>query len=247
MGSSDPQNNALVTGGTQGIGKAVTFRFARQGLRVTCVYRSDEEAKDRCARELSGAGLTARFERADLSSAEEVRALFERLARTDEEPSVLVNAAGMTRDAPLAFTSEADLEAVLAANLKSTFWVCREAQKTMVRRRFGRIVNFTSPAALLGNEGQSAYAAAKGGILGFTRSLARELGRFGITVNAVCPGLVETGLSSALSPKRRELLLSRTPLGRAGTPEEVAGMVWMISQKDAGTTGQCLAIDGGLT
>ena len=118
----------------------------------------------------------------------------------------------------------------------------------MVRRRFGRIVNFTSPAALLGNEGQTAYAAAKAGVLGLTRSLARELGRFGITANAVCPGLTETALTSRLTPKRRATLLSRTPLQRAGTPEEVAGMVWMLSQAGAaGITGQCLAIDGGLT
>lgn len=250
---------ALVTGGTGGIGRAVALRLAREGMRVTCVYKNNERAREACAALFSeaageaaggaaGGGLEARFERADLSVAGEVSALFDRLAQAGREPELLINAAGMTRDAPLAFLSAADFDAVLAANLKSTFLVCQQAVKAMVRRRFGRIVNFSSPAALLGNEGQTAYAAAKAGVLGLSRSLAREVGRFGITVNTVSPGLVRTELTEGLTAQRLERLIARTPLGRTATADEVAGMVWMLSQdRAAALTGQCFAIDGGLS
>jgi 3-oxoacyl-[acyl-carrier protein] reductase len=240
--------NALVIGGTKGIGRAVAHRLAQDGHRVTCVYRADEDARERCARELAEAGLTVAFERVDASEPGEVSALFTRLARAEQEPDLLINAAGLTRDAPLAFLSAADFDAVLSANLKSTFLTCQQAVKAMARRRFGRIVNFSSPAALLGNEGQAAYAAAKAGVLGLTKTLAREVARFGITVNAVSPGLVQTELTAHLSQERVAELIRRTPLRRAATPEEVAGMVHMLCAEEAGyITGQCLSIDGGLS
>jgi 3-oxoacyl-[acyl-carrier protein] reductase len=212
------------------------------------VYSGDEEARQACASEFAAAGLEVTFERVDLTQPAEVSALFTRLAEADREPDLLINAAGLTRDAPLAFLSVADFDAVLGANLRSTFLTCQQAVKPMVRRRFGRIINFSSPAALLGNEGQVAYAAAKAGVLGLTKTLAREVARFGITVNAVSPGLVMTEMTAHLSKERVAALVRRTPLQRAGTPEEIAGMVRMLCDDEAGyITGQCLSIDGGLS
>ncbi|MCI0569702.1 MAG: 3-oxoacyl-ACP reductase FabG [Myxococcaceae bacterium] len=245
---SAPPRNALVIGGTKGIGRAVARRLALDGHHVTCVYRRDEAAREQCARELGEAGLSVAFEQVDATEPAEVLALFSRLAHAEREPDLLVNAAGLTRDAPLAFLSVADFDAVLASNLKATFLVCQQAVKPMVRRRFGRIINFSSPAALLGNEGQAAYAAAKAGVLGLTKTLAREVARYGITVNAVSPGLVRTELTAHLPEQKVEELLRKTPLRRAGTPEEVAGMVRMLCDEAASyLTGQCLSIDGGLS
>ncbi len=240
--------NALVTGGTKGIGKAIVRRLLSEGHRVTAVYRQDENARQQCAQELATAGLEATFERVDVRDPAAVLTLFGQLARSGRDPDFLVNAAGLTRDAPLAFLGVADFDEVLAVNLRSTFLTCQQAIKGMVRRRFGRIVNFASPAALQGNEGQVAYAAAKAGVLGLTRSLAREVGRFGITVNAVSPGLVLTEMTAQLSQERRGELLRRIPLQRLGTAEEIAGMVSMLCHENAAyVTGQCLSIDGGLT
>lgn len=240
--------HALVTGGTQGLGRAVALRLARTGHQVTCVYRGNEEARAACEQAFLEAGLSAHFERADLANAEAVRDLFTRLAGAEREPDYLVNAAGLSRDAPVAFLGAADFDEVLGVNLRATFLTCQQAVKPMVRRRFGRIVNFSSPAALLGNEGQAAYAAAKAGVLGLTKTLAREVARFGITVNAVSPGLVRTAMTAHLSEAQAEKLIRRTPLQRAGTPEEVAGMVQMLCDEDASyITGQCLSIDGGLS
>src|SRR5262249_17533452 len=151
-----------------------------------------------------------------------VSALFGRLAISGREPDYLINAAGMTRDAPVAFLGVAEFDEVLAGNLRSTFLICQQGIKGMVRRHFGRILNFASPAALLRNEGQTAYAAAKAGVLGLTRSLAREVARFGITVNAVSPGLVLTEMTAQLSQERRSELIRRIPLQRIGTAEEIA-------------------------
>src|SRR5262249_22974543 len=153
-------------------------------------------------------------ERVDVTDPAAVLALFNRLQSSDRDPDFLINAAGMTRDAPLAFLSVLDFDQVLAANLRSTFLVCQQGIKGMIRRRFGRIVNFASAAAILGNEGQTAYAAAKAGVLALTRTLAREVARFGITVNAVSPGLVLTEMTAQLSEQRRNELLTRVPLRR---------------------------------
>jgi 3-oxoacyl-[acyl-carrier protein] reductase len=239
---------ALVTGGTKGIGRAVALRLAAEGCTVTCVYRSDEAAVEACEVAARERNTKLRFERADLTRPDEVTRLFTRLANDDREPDYLINAAGMTRDAAFVFTSPEDLAAVIDGNLKPTFFVCQQAVKSMVRRRFGRIVNFASPAALLGNEGQAAYAAAKAGIIGLTRSLAREFARYGITVNAVSPGIVPTDMTAKLSDEKLSAILKRTPLQRPGTPEEVAGLVRFLCADLAGyITGQCLSIDGGLT
>ncbi|MGO9767526.1 MAG: 3-oxoacyl-ACP reductase FabG [Myxococcaceae bacterium] len=243
-----PSRQALVTGGTKGIGRAVVRRLAHEGHRVLAVYRGDEVARAEAEREFAEAHLAVGFERVDVSQSTQVTALFDRLAEQDRSPDFLINAAGLARDAPIAFLSEAAFDEVLEANLRATFLTCQQAVKAMARRRFGRIVNFSSPAALLGNEGQTAYAAAKAGVLGLTRSLAKEVARFSITVNAVSPGLVRTEMTAQLSPQQMEALIRRTPLQRLGLADEIAGMVNMLCEDGASyVTGQCLSIDGGLS
>ncbi len=245
---SNPKRNALVTGGTKGIGRAVALRLAQGGAAVTCVYRSDDAAAEGFTRDAAALGTPVRVEKADVSRPDEVLRLFDGLARSEREPDWLVNAAGITRDAPLVFTSPDDFDAVVRGNLTATFLVCQQAVKAMVRRRFGRIVNFASPAALLGNEGQSAYAAAKAGILGLTRTLAREVARYGITANVLSPGLVATELAGKLGPEQARRIVERTPLRRMGTPEEMAAAVAFLVDELAGyMTGACLSVDGGLT
>jgi 3-oxoacyl-[acyl-carrier protein] reductase len=239
---------ALVTGGTKGIGRAVVRRLAREGHSVLAVYRSDDTAREEAEREFAEAHLAVGFERVDVSQSAQVAALFDRLAEQDRSPDFLVNAAGLARDAPIAFLTEAALDQVLAVNLRATFLTCQQAVKAMVRRRFGRIVNFSSPAGLLGSEDEIAYSAANAGVLGLTRSLAKEVARFGITVNAVLPGLVETEMTAQLSEQQIEALVRRTPLRRVGSTDEIAGMVNLLCEDGASyITGQCLSIDGGLS
>ncbi|MHB8873837.1 MAG: SDR family oxidoreductase [Myxococcaceae bacterium] len=245
---SSTRRNALVTGGTKGLGRAVALRLAAEGHQVTCVYKGDEKGRAECAEAAKAKGFELAFEKADVSDPPAVSDLFMRLAALSREPDYLVNAAGITRDAPLVFTSVVDFDAVVSGNLRSTFLTCQQAAKAMARRRFGRIVNFSSPAAILGHEGQAAYSAAKAGVLGLTRTLARELARYGVTVNAVSPGLVPTEMTAGLAEKKMAELIARTPLGRTGTPEEIAGAVRMLCDDLAGyITGQCISIDGGLT
>ena len=239
--------HALVTGGTKGIGRAVSLRLAQDGVRVTAVYKSDDAAARAFAAEAESKGLAIAVERADCSQAPEVAALFSRLADRGQLDYV-VNAAGIAKDAPFAFTGLDDLRQVMDANFTSTFLVCQQATRAMARRRFGRIVNFTSPAALLGNPGQAAYASSKAAIIGLTRTLARELARLSVTVNAVCPGLVKTDMSAGLPEAKVQEIVSRTPLQRMGTPEEVASAVAFLCHDLAGyITGQVIAVDGGLT
>lgn len=248
MNAPNNARQVLVTGGTKGIGRAVALRLAAAGHHVTCVYRGDEEGKKACEAAAREKGLLVRTEQADLADPAQVSALFDRLGKDGRDPDWVVNAAGLSRDSAFVFTGPADLDLVLGANLKSTFYVCQQAAKGMVRKRKGRIVNFTSPAALIGNEGQAAYAAAKGGIIGLTRTLARELARYNVTVNCVSPGLVPTEMSSSLPEARVKQIIARTPLRRTGTPEEVAATVDMLLDDLAGyVTGQVIAIDGGLT
>jgi 3-oxoacyl-[acyl-carrier protein] reductase len=240
-------HQALVTGGTKGIGRAVVRRLAREGHAVVAVYHSDDATREDAAREFSEARLQVRFERADLSNPEEVAGLFERLTEMGHSPELLVNAGEFTGDASIAFLGETDVDAVLDANLRATFLTCQQAVKVMAHRRFGRIINFTSPEAMLAGEGQLAHAVSKAGVLGLTRALAREVGHLGITVNAVSPGVVRTEMTP-LSVTRLEAFVRLTPLQRAGTADEIAGMVNMLCEDGAGyITGQCLAIDGGLS
>jgi 3-oxoacyl-[acyl-carrier protein] reductase len=245
---SDAPRRALVTGATQDIGLAVVRRLAREGHPVVAVCHSEDASTDAVAEEFVEARFGVRVERVDLSLAEEVLALFSRLEIEDRSPELLVNAHVLTRVTPTGLGTNYVFDAVLDATLRTTFLACHQAVKPMARQGFGRIINLLPSALLLGTEAQAASEAATSGVLGFTRALAKEVGRLGITANVVSPGLIRIESDDTRRDEHLEALRRRTPLQRLGTPAEVAGLVNMLCGGDAGyITGQCLSIDGGLS
>jgi 3-oxoacyl-[acyl-carrier protein] reductase len=242
---------ALVTGGSRGIGRAVAEALAQAGAAVAFNYSQVEdepEAAETLAL-LRASGVRAHAVRADVSDAEAVRACFASV--TDAlggPPDVLVNNAAVTHDGLLMLLSEEAWSRVLAVNLTGAYLCCRAALRGMISGRFGRIVNVVSPAAFFGKEGASSYAAAKGGLVALTKSLAREVARYRITVNAVSPGFVETQLIGALEVEARRELERQIPLGRLADPVEVAAaIVFLASPGAAYMTGTTVHVDGGLT
>jgi 3-oxoacyl-[acyl-carrier protein] reductase len=229
---------ALVTGGSRGIGRAIALELARAGADVTLSYRSGKEEAASVAAEAG-----ARAVEADVSDPEAAKRLVEEAGEID----ILVNNAGVTRDGLLARMSDEDWNHVLATNLGGVFHTCRAATRGMMKRRRGAIVNVSSVVALRGNPGQANYAASKAGIIGFTKALARELGTRGVRANVVAPGYVDTRLTQVIGEEMRQLMLANTPLGRFGTPEDVAGAVRFLCSDDASfITGEVLLVDGGL-
>jgi 3-oxoacyl-[acyl-carrier protein] reductase len=233
---------ALVTGGSGGIGGACARVLAEQGFRVAVTYRSREAE----ARELAGE-IDGRAYPLDLQSGEQVR----ELARAVEEDlgtvQVLVHSGGMIRDALLPFLREEDWDAVHDVNLKGPALLTKALIKGMLAARWGRVIAITSASGVIGQVGQTHYSAAKGGLIAFTKALAREVVRYGVTVNAVAPGLIDTEILADVSEKAMEEMLGRVPLGRLGRPEEVAGLVgYLASEEGAYVTGQTLRVDGGL-
>lgn len=239
---------ALVTGASRGIGRAVAQALAADGLSVACAYRSDDASAKETVSTIESASGTAAAFRADVTDEADVEELFRQVREWAESPLIVVNNAGISTDGLAITYSRADLDRTLAVNLTGAFLCAQAALKGMLRARWGRIVNVSSAAALRGNAGQAAYSASKAGLLGLTKSLAREVGRKGITVNAVCPGLVETDMIAGLTPDQREALTAPTPLGRLGKPEEVAAAVRFLASEEASlVNGAVVAVDGGLT
>jgi 3-oxoacyl-[acyl-carrier protein] reductase len=231
-----------VTGGSRGIGAAITRELARGGARVAVNFRGNREAADAVAGEVGGIAVQA-----DVSDPAETKRLVEEVEAALGDLDILVNNAGITRDTLLARMSDDDWDQVLATNLGGPFHTCRAVVRKMMRRRAGAIVNLTSVVGLHGNPGQANYAASKAGVIGFTKALARELGNRGVRVNAVAPGYITTELTDVLSEEMRQLILSNTPLGRLGSPEDVAGAVRFLCSDDAAfVTGEVLLVDGGL-
>ncbi|MFO7169727.1 MAG: 3-oxoacyl-[acyl-carrier-protein] reductase [Chloroflexota bacterium] len=238
---------ALVTGASRGIGRAVAAALAGAGASVVVNYRGNQAAADETVAAITDAGGQAVAVQADVSSPEEVERLFKTVLDRFGKLDILVNNAGITRDTLLLRMKDDDFDAVLDTNLRGVFLCTRAALRPMTRARSGRIINITSVVGLVGNPGQANYAAAKAGIVGFTKSVAREMASRNITVNAVAPGYIETDLTGVLDDKVRAAILETIPLGRLGTPADVAGLVcFLASDAAAYITGQTMAVDGGM-
>ena len=229
---------ALVTGASRGIGRAIAVELAAAGASVVVGYRSGQEEAEEVAREIGGRAVQA-----DVSDAASARALVEEAGDID----ILVNNAGLTRDGLLARMSDDDWRTVIDTNLSSVFYTCRAVTRPMMKRRAGSLVNVSSIVGVHGNWGQTNYAASKAGIIGFTKSLAKELGSRNVRANVVAPGYVRTQLTEVLPEEATKAMLDATPLGRLGDPADVAGAVRFLCSDEASfVTGEVLLVDGGL-
>ncbi len=237
----------LVTGGSRGIGRAIALAFSSPGHAVAVNYRNDRGAASETVAEIRRRGAEAESFQADVADLEQVRSMTDAVLSRFGRIDVLVNNAGGSRDGFLAMMSQDDWNSVIDVNLKGVFHCCKAVARLMMAERRGTIVNVSSLSGITGLPGQTNYAAAKGGVNAFTRALAQELAPFGIRVNAVAPGLVETGMVSSMSPERRENLLRNIPMRRMGTPEEVAAVVRFLASDDASyLTGEIIKVTGGI-
>ena len=229
---------ALVTGASRGIGRAIAIELATAGAAVVVGYRSGQDEAEEVAREIGGRAVQA-----DVADAESAQALVEAAGDLD----ILVNNAGLTRDGLLARMSDDDWSTVIDTNLSSVFFTCRAVTRPMMKKRAGAIVNVSSIVGVHGNWGQTNYAASKAGIIGFTKSLAKELGSRNVRANVVAPGYVQTQLTDVLPEEATAAMLQQTPLGRLGDPADVAGAVRFLCSDEASfVTGEVLLVDGGL-
>jgi len=238
---------ALVTGGTRGIGKAIVVAFAEAGASVAFTYRSSKESADAITADLQAKGKRSvgfQSDAADFNQANEiVQKVIQEFGRLD----ILVNNAGITKDGLLMRMSESDWDAVIATNLKSVFSFTKAACRPMMGQQAGKIINISSVVGITGNAGQANYASSKAGVIGFTKSIAKELASRNIQANVVAPGFVETDMTGKLNEKQKEAILAVIPLKRIARPEEVAGVVRFLASSDADyITGQVVCVDGGM-
>ncbi len=238
---------ALVTGGSRGIGKAIALQFANQSIRVAVNYISNKAAADEVVNLIEAAGSSAVAVQGDVTQLVDVERIFAETTEALGAVEILVNNAGIISDSLLMRMSDEDWDSVIDLDLRSIFLCTREAIRTMLRSRWGRVINIGSVVGLRGNSGQANYAAAKAGMVGFTQSIAKEVGSRNITVNCVAPGYVETDIVEDLLPGVKQSIMDRVPIGRFGFPEEIAAMVGFIASDAASyVTGQAIAVDGGL-
>lgn len=238
---------ALVTGGSRGIGRAIAVRLGADGHKVVVNYVANASAADEVIAEIRGAGGEAMAVAADVGDDSSVAAMFAEVADMWSPPTVVVNNAGITRDNLLLRMGVEEWDDVIATNLRSVYLCTRAALRGMLRAKWGRIVNISSVSGMAGNAGQANYAAAKAGVIGFTKAISKEVGSRGITVNAVAPGFIATDMTAALGDAASELASTQTSVGRLGTAREVASAVAYLASDDAAyVTGQTIVVDGGL-
>ncbi len=238
---------ALVTGGGRGIGRAIAVRLAREGARVAISYRSNDAAAEETAQLVRRIGVQCEVFKGDVAVAGDVEALIKGVNEAFGPVEILVNNAGSRRDNILLRMKDAEFDEVLATNLKGMYLCTRAVLRGMVRARWGRIVNVSSVVGLVGNAGQANYAASKAGMIGFTKSVAREVANRSITVNAVAPGYVETEMTRGLPENIKGQILDQVPMSRFGEPEEIAEVVAFLAGEGAAyVTGQTIAVDGGM-
>jgi 3-oxoacyl-[acyl-carrier protein] reductase len=238
--------NALVTGGGRGIGREIALTLAQAGANVA-VCDIDLESARQTATELSGLGVQSLGLKADVSKSEDVRAMFAEFCATFPVIDILVNNAGITRDGLVLRMKEEDWDLVMTINLKSAFLCCKEASRLMMKARSGKIVNISSVVGLLGNAGQANYSASKAGLIGLTRTMAKEFASRNITVNAVAPGFIQTAMTDKLTPEERNRLSSQIPMQKLGLPRDVANAVLFLSSPLSDyITGDIVTVDGGL-
>lgn len=237
----------LVTGASRGIGRAIALEFGRRGATVIVNYHSSEKPAQAVLQDIQAAGGNGMVYQADVSDADQVDAMIKAVVKTYGQLDVLINNAGTTRDNVIMMLKPDDFDIVINTNLRSA-WLCsKAASRTMMRKRTGRIINITSVVGIAGNGGQTNYAASKAGLIGLTKSLAKEVATRGITVNAVAPGFIGTDMTADLDEQVKETAISHIPLGRMGEPDEVANAVVFLASDDAAyITGQVLVVDGGM-
>ena len=241
------EKTAVVTGGSRGLGRAVCLELARGGANVVFCYAGNEAAAQETVSACGALGAKAMALRCDVSCVADVKALMDTALKTFGRIDILVNNAGITRDNLLMLMKPEDFDAVISANLKGTFLCMKAAARQMVKQRYGRIVNLSSVVALRGNAGQTNYAASKAGLIGLTKSLARELAARNVTVNAVAPGFIDTDMTAVLPEAVRTGMTQGIPAGRAGQPEDVAQAVaFFAAEQSSYLTGQVLCVDGGM-
>ena len=244
---SEQKRAAIVTGGSRGIGRAVCLALAEQGINVVVNYAGSAAAAEETAALCREKGVEAIAVQGSVADAQQVDALFEKAVEAFGRVDILVNNAGITKDNLIVRISEEDFDAVIDTNLKGAFLCCKKAARLMMRQKWGRIVNVSSVVALRGNPGQANYCASKAGVIGLTKSLAKELSSRHITVNAVAPGFIDTDMTRVLPENARTAILSQVPLGTFGQPEDVARAVAFFASETAGyITGQVLCVDGGM-
>lgn len=238
---------AIVTGASRGIGRAAAVRLAKMGMDVVFTYHSEEEKAQETKRLCKEQGAAVLAVRADVRNSEECDRVMKAAMEFGGHVDVLVNNAGITKDGLIIRMSDEQFDRVIETNLKGAFYMMRAVSKQMMKQRSGRIINISSVVGVKGNAGQVNYAASKAGVIGMTKSLARELASRKVTVNAVAPGMIETDMTAAMSEKAQEQMKEIIPLGEMGTPEDIAGAIAFLAGEDGRyMTGQVLCVDGGM-
>jgi 3-oxoacyl-[acyl-carrier protein] reductase len=240
-------DTAVITGGARGIGRAITLALAAKGCDVVINYSGSKEAAEETAKECEALGVRAVTVQGNVASEEDCAKIVETAKKEFGKIDILVNNAGITRDGLLMTMSEEDFQAVLDVNLVGAFRMMKAAARMMIRARYGRIINISSVSGIMGNPGQTNYSASKAGIIGMTKSYAKEVAARGITVNAIAPGFVNTDMTGAMTEKAIETIKAEIPAARAGEPEDIANAAAFLASRDSGyITGQVLCVDGGM-